>query len=119
MLQLDHETLNDSAYKLLRQNLISGRFALDEPLVIRKLAETLGISTTPIREALQRLVAERMLEMRQNRSAAPRRLYAPRMPPSSRRSALRSRSSSRNRRHSPYCSSCGPDTAARRLGADV
>jgi DNA-binding GntR family transcriptional regulator len=70
MLQLDRETLNDRAYKALRQNLISGRFAPGEPLVIRKLAETLGISTTPIREALQRLVAERMLEMRHNRSAA-------------------------------------------------
>lgn len=68
MLKLEHLTLNDRAYSKIKQGLISGKFAPGEPLIIRKLAETYGISTTPIREALQRLVAERGLEMAQNRS---------------------------------------------------
>jgi DNA-binding GntR family transcriptional regulator len=39
-----------------------------EPLVIRTLAANYGISATPIREALQRLVAERLLTVLPNRS---------------------------------------------------
>jgi DNA-binding GntR family transcriptional regulator len=38
--------------------------------VIRALAEEYGISATPVREALQRLVAERLLVMLPNRSIA-------------------------------------------------
>ncbi|MBZ9771773.1 GntR family transcriptional regulator [Mesorhizobium sp. CO1-1-8] len=68
MLKLEHQTLNDRAYGALKQELISGGFGPGQTLVIRKLAETFGISTTPIREALQRLVAERLLEMQNNRS---------------------------------------------------
>ncbi|MFA6157191.1 GntR family transcriptional regulator [Mesorhizobium sp.] len=68
MLKLEHQTLNDRAYGALKQELISGGFSPGQALVIRKLAETFGISTTPIREALQRLVAERLLEMQNNRS---------------------------------------------------
>jgi DNA-binding GntR family transcriptional regulator len=70
LLRLDRETLNDRAYASLRQSLMSGKFSPGEVLVIRKLAESLGISTTPIREALQRLVAERILEVKHNRSIA-------------------------------------------------
>jgi len=70
MLKLEHDTLNDRAYREIRQALISGRFAPGQVLVIRQLAETFGISTTPIREALQRLVAERILELQKNRSIA-------------------------------------------------
>ncbi|TIP70711.1 MAG: GntR family transcriptional regulator, partial [Mesorhizobium sp.] len=68
MLKLEHQTLNDRAYAALKQELISGSFNPGQVLVIRKLAEMFGISTTPIREALQRLVAERLLEMKNNRS---------------------------------------------------
>ena len=68
MLKLEHQTLNDRAYGALKQELISGKFSPGQVLVIRKLAETFGTSTTPIREALQRLVAERLLEMKNNRS---------------------------------------------------
>ena len=70
MLKLERETLNDRAYVSLRRSLISGQFSPGQVLVIRKLADTLGISTTPIREALQRLVAERILEVKHNRSIA-------------------------------------------------
>jgi DNA-binding GntR family transcriptional regulator len=70
MLRLDHQTLNDRAYGALKQGLISGKFDPGEVLVIRKLAELYGISATPVREALQRLVAEGALELRNNRSVA-------------------------------------------------
>ena len=70
MMRLEHQTLNDRTYDAIKQGLISGQFKPGEILVIRKLAEGFGISTTPIREALQRLVAERILEIRHNRSIA-------------------------------------------------
>lgn len=70
MLKLEHHTLNDRAYAALKQGLISGDFKPGQALVIRTLAETFGISTTPIREALQRLVAERVLEIQLNRTIA-------------------------------------------------
>lgn len=70
MLKLEHDTLNDQAYRAIKQALISGAYAPGQVLVIRQLAETFGVSTTPTREALQRLVAERILELQKNRSIA-------------------------------------------------
>lgn len=69
-MKIEYRTLNDRAYGELRKGLISGVFRPGQVLVIRTLAETYGISTTPVREALQRLVAERLLEMLPNRSIA-------------------------------------------------
>lgn len=68
--KLEHLTLNDRAYTALKQGLISGDFKPGQALVIRTLADRFGISTTPIREALQRLVAERVLEIQANRTIA-------------------------------------------------
>jgi DNA-binding GntR family transcriptional regulator len=66
--KIEHRTLNDRAYEQIKKGLISGAFRSGQTLVIRTLAETYGISTTPVREALQRLVAERHLELLPNRS---------------------------------------------------
>src|SRR5215475_4976089 len=68
MPKIEHRTLNDRAYEQIKKGLISGAFRSGQTLVIRTLAETYGISTTPVREALQRLVAERHLELLPNRS---------------------------------------------------
>jgi DNA-binding GntR family transcriptional regulator len=70
MSKIEYKTLNDRAYDEIKKGLISGKFSPGQPLVIRTLAETYGISATPVREALQRLVAERLLEMLPNRSIA-------------------------------------------------
>lgn len=68
MNKIEYQPLNDQAYQEIRKGLTSGLFAPMQPLVIRSLAESFGISATPIREALQRLVAERLLEVLPNRS---------------------------------------------------
>jgi DNA-binding GntR family transcriptional regulator len=70
MAKIEHQTLNDRAYAELKKGLTSGRFRPGEVLIIRQLADRYGISATPVREALQRLVAERALEMLPNRSIA-------------------------------------------------
>ncbi|MCZ4353347.1 GntR family transcriptional regulator [Roseovarius aestuarii] len=68
MTKIEHQSLSDRAYGEIRKGLITGLFAPMQPLVIRSLAESYGISATPIREALQRLVAERLLVALPNRS---------------------------------------------------
>lgn len=70
MSKIEYRTLNEKAYQKLKKGLTSGRFRPAEILVIRQLAERYGISATPVREALQRLVAERALELLPNRSIA-------------------------------------------------
>lgn len=70
MKKIEYRTLNDQAYNEIKRGLITGTFSPEQTLVIRTLAETYGISATPIRDALQRLVAERLLTMLPNRSIA-------------------------------------------------
>ena len=66
--KIEHTTLAEKAYEKIRSGLISAHFAPGEVLRIRGLADEYGISATPVREALQRLVAENALEMQPNKS---------------------------------------------------
>jgi DNA-binding GntR family transcriptional regulator len=70
MAKIEHQTLNDRAYAAIKKGLMSGQFKPGEVLTIRQLAQDYGISATPVREALQRLVAEHALELQRNRSIA-------------------------------------------------
>jgi len=56
--------LSDRAYHELRQMIVDGEFREGERLTERALAERLEISPTPIREALQRLEHEWLIERR-------------------------------------------------------
>lgn len=51
----------EAAYAALRQAILEGRLEPGERLVERDLAATLGISRTPVREALQKLEQERLV----------------------------------------------------------
>ncbi len=66
--KIKHTTLAEKAYEKIRSGLVSARFRPGETLTIRNLAAEYGISATPVREALQRLVAESALEMQPNKS---------------------------------------------------
>ena len=66
--RIEHTTLAEKAYEKVRSGLISARFEPGEILRIRSLAAEYGISATPVREALQRLVAENALELQPNKS---------------------------------------------------
>lgn len=63
------ETLTDQAYQRLKTALMSGAFAPGQKITTRNIAAALGISPTPAREAIGRLVAERALDFDGNRSA--------------------------------------------------
>lgn len=55
-------SLLEWAYQEIRQMLFSGRLAPGEKIVVGQLAEKLSISPTPVKEALNRLVAEGLLD---------------------------------------------------------
>ena len=67
-MKIENKTLNERAYDAIRTGLITSQFQPGQVLVIRTLAAAYGISATPVREALHRLVAERLLTMLPNRS---------------------------------------------------
>lgn len=60
--------LTDDAHREIARGLSIGRFLPGAKLVIRDLAEELNISPTPVREALQQLVAEGVLVQEAGRS---------------------------------------------------
>ncbi|MBK7832502.1 MAG: GntR family transcriptional regulator [Gemmatimonadetes bacterium] len=55
-------TLGESAHQQLKQMLMQGAFTPGEAIPVRAVSEALGIGATPVREALQRLAAEGVLE---------------------------------------------------------
>jgi DNA-binding GntR family transcriptional regulator len=60
--------LHDVAYGRIREAMMEGRFAPGQTFSLRALAEVLGTSAMPIRDALKRLVAEHALQLRANGS---------------------------------------------------
>ena len=72
--------LRDQAFLSLREAIVSGRLAPGDPLVIDSLAETFGLSSMPVREAVKRLVADGLVE------ELPRRAH--RIAPLTRKTAL-------------------------------
>ena len=62
-------TKSEAAYQLLRDRILSGELAPGQVLQQRELAATLGISTTPLREALRRLMTEGLVDLDSHRDA--------------------------------------------------
>jgi DNA-binding GntR family transcriptional regulator len=62
-------SLEERAYDSIRHALMSGTFVPGDRLSIRQVAAALGTSPMPARAALQRLVAEKVLEVRPSGTA--------------------------------------------------
>ena len=62
------DTLQERVYLRIRQALIHSEFKPGQVLTIRELARRLGTSIMPVREALQKLTVERVLELLPTRS---------------------------------------------------
>ncbi len=69
-----HETQRERVYFEIRRALMAGDFEPGQKITIGAVASALGVSATPVREALRRLTAERALIMRPNRSVVVPRL---------------------------------------------
>ncbi|MHB0791080.1 GntR family transcriptional regulator [Bradyrhizobium sp. 5.13L] len=67
-LHVGRDTLHARAYLMLRKALMAGRFRPGQRLLLKPLAEELGVSVTPVREALLRLASERGLVAHQSRT---------------------------------------------------
>ena len=65
---LDRRTLADAVYEDLRSRLMAGMLAPGERLSLREISGALGVSVMPVREAVNRLVAERALEVTPSRT---------------------------------------------------
>lgn len=61
------ESAKQWVYRVLRRAIMTGQFEPGEPVTINGLAEALGVSAMPVREALHRLVSEGALELLDNR----------------------------------------------------
>jgi DNA-binding GntR family transcriptional regulator len=60
---VSRDALTDRSYEMLRDRIIDGRLAPDERLQIDRLSKDLGVSHTPIREALNRLASDRLVNL--------------------------------------------------------
>jgi DNA-binding GntR family transcriptional regulator len=60
-------TTHETVYRQLRERILFGGFLPGGAVTLRGLAEELGVSPMPVREAVRRLIAERALTMQDNR----------------------------------------------------
>jgi DNA-binding GntR family transcriptional regulator len=65
---LKRQSLSADVYSQFKDLLISGRMMPGEQISLRGMAEALGVSVMPVREAVQRLTAEQALELLPNRT---------------------------------------------------
>ncbi len=61
---MEHKTVSlaDQVYEQLETDILKGKYARGEILTELKISEALGVSRTPVREALRRLAAEHIIE---------------------------------------------------------
>jgi DNA-binding GntR family transcriptional regulator len=74
MLVIIPQTLSSQVFERLLKMIVSGELATGRPLEEMELVEMFGVSRTPIREALRRLLEYGVLEARPNHTAVVRRL---------------------------------------------
>jgi DNA-binding GntR family transcriptional regulator len=60
---VERQDLRDQVHLILRAEIVQGRLESGERLHVGRLADRLGVSPTPIKEALSRLIAEGLVEV--------------------------------------------------------
>lgn len=66
---LSNETLQDKAYGAIKDAIMRNNLLPRQPLSIDELSQNLGVSPTPVREALTRLISEGLVERTPNKTA--------------------------------------------------
>ena len=67
--QVTTETLQEKAYEAIKDSIMRNDLLPGQPLSIDELARSLGVSPTPVREALTRLSGDGLVERARNRTA--------------------------------------------------
>jgi DNA-binding GntR family transcriptional regulator len=67
---IERETLNERVYRELVNSIMAGAFRPGQELTLRSVADALGTSFMPVRDALRRLVTLRALEVLPSRKIA-------------------------------------------------
>ena len=63
---IQSSTLQDAVYEELFRDIASGRLPPGTRITINGLAKRFNVSSQPVREAIQRLAAEKMISSRNN-----------------------------------------------------
>ncbi len=61
--------LSDRVFQILKKEILAGRLVPGQHLALEDLAQTFGVSTTPVRDALSALVGDGLVEWRPRRGA--------------------------------------------------
>ncbi|ORM71207.1 GntR family transcriptional regulator [Pantoea rwandensis] len=64
---LQNESISHKVYDLLKQEIISNQLTPGERLVVSPLSKRFGVSSIPVREALFRLAAEKLIVLEHNK----------------------------------------------------
>lgn len=72
-IKIQTETIRDQVYRILKTQIINGTYHPGEKLAEKIVADQLGVSRSPVREAIKQLVGEGLLEYLPNRGAHVRR----------------------------------------------
>jgi DNA-binding GntR family transcriptional regulator len=62
--RLKRERASDEAYEALRNGILGRMFKPGERLQVEEIADQLGVSLTPVRQAIQSLAAEGLIDIR-------------------------------------------------------
>jgi len=63
----NYELLNQKAYRVLKRAIIRGELTPNSKLILSEIAKSLGISNTPIREAVNKLASEGLVKIIPNK----------------------------------------------------
>ncbi len=67
--EINRETLAEQAFSILKKRIISGKLAPETELTEEKLAADLGVSRTPLREAIRKLATEGLINLNKGKPA--------------------------------------------------
>jgi len=60
---------SDVAYEFIRKRILSGAYSSGDPLMTKDLAKEIGVSRTPVRDALRQLEADGLVDIRARQGA--------------------------------------------------
>ena len=65
----DNHSLSEKVFHKLQEDILSGKYAVDEELKEKTIGDELGVSRTPVREALRQLELQGLVTITPNKGA--------------------------------------------------